>query len=166
MPKKKSQDNKSKKSKEKLIVNLDEQKQEPSNDKVWESMSFLQKQEDKTEKINAERLNAKNVLVNNLLKLNFAEDEISQVMQIVTETEKNIQFAKDSLIGTNINNDDPTVIMHKIFEEIRRLQAEMAVKVRHKIYEIQLSKTDPEKYAELMAVTSKPKKSTKSKKKV
>ena len=98
-------------------------------------------------RIEQDRAYIKETLRRNLEKGGFNEEEIESVMKIVTDTEHEIAYAKNYLVGTNINNDDPSKVMHVVFNEIQRLQAEMAVKIRHQIYEIQLKKQDPEAYA-------------------
>ena len=97
-------------------------------------------QENRTEKINEERENQKNIMVTNLLNIGFSEDDVKEVIEIIVKAEKEIQEQKDLLIGTNINVDDVNLAMKPCFDEIRRLQQKMARDIRVKIAEIKQRK--------------------------
>lgn len=130
----------------KISLNLDDYQEEPM--KIPEDVTLFDNDGGvKTKRIEQDRAYIKETLRRNLEKGGFNEEEIESVMKIVTDTEHEIAYAKNYLVGTNINNDDPSKVMHVVFNEIQRLQAEMAVKIRHQIYEIQLKKQDPEAYA-------------------
>lgn len=130
----------------KISLNLDDYQEEPT--KIPEGVTLFDNDGGvKTKRIEQDRAYIKETLRRNLEKGGFNEEEIASVMKIVTDTEHEIAYAKNYLVGTNINNDDPSKVMHVVFNEIQRLQAEMAVKIRHQIYEIQLKKQDPEAYA-------------------
>lgn len=130
----------------KISLNLDDYQEEPM--KIPEGVTLFDNDGGvKTKRIEQDRAYIKETLRRNLEKGGFNEEEIESVMKIVTDTEHEIAYAKNYLVGTNINNDDPSKVMHVVFNEIQRLQAEMAVKIRHQIYEIQLKKQDPEAYA-------------------
>ena len=130
----------------KISLNLNDYQEEPM--KITEGVTLFDNDGGvKTKRIEQDRAYIKETLRRNLEKGGFNEEEIESVMKIVTDTEHEIAYAKNYLVGTNINNDDPSKVMHVVFNEIQRLQAEMAVKIRHQIYEIQLKKQDPEAYA-------------------
>lgn len=130
----------------KISLNLDDYQEEPM--KIPEDVTLFDNDGGvKTKRIEQDRAYIKETLRRNLEKGGFNEEEIESVMKIVTDTEHEIAYAKNYLVGTNINNDDPSKVMHVVFNEIQRLQAEMAVKIRHQVYEIQLKKQDPEAYA-------------------
>lgn len=130
----------------KISLNLNDYQEEPM--KIPEGVTLFDNDGGvKTKRIEQDRAYIKETLRRNLEKGGFNEEEIESVMKIVTDTEHEIAYAKNYLVGTNINNDDPSKVMHVVFNEIQRLQAEMAVKIRHQIYEIQLKKQDPEAYA-------------------
>ncbi len=111
-------------------------------------MSFLKKigqklgivEENKTEKLRKERDGIKKTLADNLKLLNFTEDEIDEVIDVITKTEDEIQKLKDELVGTNINNPNPNEIMKEIFQEIRDLEMQMGLEVKAKISEIKTRK--------------------------
>lgn len=106
--------------------------------KIGEFLGIVE--ENKTEKIMQERSEIKNTLANNLKNIGFTEDEIEEVLDVITKSEEAIQVQKDLLIGTNINNPDPNIIMREIFDEIRRLQIQTGVDVKAKIAEIKARK--------------------------
>lgn len=111
-------------------------------------MKFLKKigqflgviDENKTEEIMNERSEIKNTLANNLRTIGFNDEEINEVLDIITKSEEAIQVQKDRLIGTNINNLEPNIIMREIFEEIRRLQLQAGEDIKSKIAEIKARK--------------------------
>ncbi len=96
--------------------------------------------ENRTEKINEERENQKNIMITNLLNMGFSEEDVKEVIEIIIKAEKDIQEQKDLLIGTNINVDDVNLAMKPSFDEIRRLQQKMASDIRFKIAEIRQKK--------------------------
>ncbi len=96
--------------------------------------------ENRTEKINEERENQKNIMITNLLNIGFSEEDVKEVIEIIIKAEKDIQEQKDLLIGTNINVDDVNLAMKPSFDEIRRLQQKMASDIRFKIAEIRQKK--------------------------
>lgn len=106
--------------------------------KIGEFLGIVE--ENKTEKIMQERSEIKNTLANNLKGIGFTEEEIEEVLDVVTKSEEAIQEQKDLLIGTNINNPDPNIIMREIFDEIKRLQLQTGVDVKAKIAEIKARK--------------------------
>ena len=57
------------------------------------------------------------------------------------EIEQEIQMKKDSLEGSNINNDHTVEIMNKVFYDIKQLELKMAYDVRMKIAEIKKRKS-------------------------
>lgn len=106
--------------------------------KLAEKLGLIQ--ENRTEKINEERENQKNIMVTNLLNIGFSEDDVKEVIEIIVKAERDIQEQKDLLIGTNINVDDVNLAMKPCFDEIRRLQQKMARDIRVKIAEIKQRK--------------------------
>lgn len=96
--------------------------------------------ENRTEKINEERENQKNIMITNLLNIGFSEEDVKEVIEIIIKAERDIQEQKDLLIGTNINVDDVNLAMKPSFDEIRRLQQKMASDIRFKIAEIRQKK--------------------------
>lgn len=106
--------------------------------KLAEKLGLIQ--ENRTEKINEERENQKNIMVTNLLNIGFSEDDVKEVIEIIVKAERDIQEQKDLLIGTNINVDDVNLAMKPCFDEIRRLQQKMAKDIRVKIAEIKQRK--------------------------
>lgn len=106
--------------------------------KLGEKLGILP--ENRTEKINEERENQKNMMVVNLLNIGFSEKDVEEVMKIIIKSEQDVQAQKDLLIGTNINVDDVNLAMKPIFDEIRRLQNQAAADIRAKIAEIRQRK--------------------------
>lgn len=96
----------------------------------------------KTEKIKEDRNKTKKILDDNLKKIGFTDLEIKEVLDIITITEANIQIQKDSLVGIDINNSNPSLIMEKVTNEIKELQQQMAVDIKKKVQEIQKRKAD------------------------
>lgn len=103
-------------------------------------MFFDKKDASQTEKIMEQREQIKASMEANLRKLNFTSLEVSEVLELISIAETKIQFIKDSLIGSNINIEDPTPIMKKAQDEIRRLQQELANDIRNKVEEIKKRK--------------------------
>ncbi len=102
--------------------------------KLGEKLGLIE--EDKTAKINAERSMLKLNLASKLKNINFTEQEINEVLDILTKMEAEVQIQKDLLIGTNINNPDPTIIMKEVLDEIRRLEVKAGEDIKAKIAEI------------------------------
>ena len=102
--------------------------------KLGEKLGLIE--EDKTEKIHAERSMLKLNLANKLQSINFTEQEINEVLDILTKMEADVQIQKDLLIGTNINNPYPDIIMNEVLDEIRRLEVKAGEDMRAKIAEI------------------------------
>lgn len=93
-----------------------------------------------TEKINDARVQLKKTMQQNLKRIGFSNSEIKEVMEIITDTEQEIQMKKDALVGTNINNDHVGETMQKMFYDIRQLEFKMAADIRAKIAEIKARK--------------------------
>ena len=106
--------------------------------KLGEKLGILP--ENRTEKINEERENQKNIMVTNLLNIGFSENEVKEVMEIIIKAENDVQVQKDLLFGTNINVDDVNLTMKPIFDEIRRIHKQAAADIRAKIAEIRQRK--------------------------
>ena len=68
--------------------------------------------------------------------INFTDEEIAEVLAIITKAEEDVQEQKDLLIGTNINNPNPNPIMRERFAEIRRIQLQSGEDLKAKIAEI------------------------------
>lgn len=101
---------------------------------------FGKKETNKTEQINKDRDKIKSDLEKILKTAGFTKLEIKEVLDVIILAEADIQLLKDSLIGTNINNSDPTPVMKKVMDEIRARQQEMAVDIKKKIQEIKKRK--------------------------
>ena len=97
--------------------------------------------DNQTDEIMEERSKIKKTMAKNLKNIGFNQDEINEVLDILTECEKNVQIKKDELIGTNINNDYTMEIMKKIFDEIRQIELKAASDVKAKIVEINQRKS-------------------------
>ena len=91
---------------------------------------------DRTEEINTERNNQKQMLNENLKRINFTDAEIKEVTDILTKCEQMVQIVKDDLIGTNINNPEPELILNEKLERIREIELNAAKDIRTKISEI------------------------------
>lgn len=106
--------------------------------KVGEFLGLIE--ENKTAEIIEERDGIKGTLVKNLRAIDFTDDEISEVLAIITKAEEDVQIQKDMLIGTNINNPNPNPIMREKFAEIRRIQLQSGEDIKAKIAEIRARK--------------------------
>lgn len=89
-----------------------------------------------TDKIREKREKIKGQLTKQLIALKFSDVQIEDVLQIIDIAEAEIEQIKSKLIGTNINNPDPTPIMQAIFNEIRLKELQMGIDIRQKIDEI------------------------------
>lgn len=96
--------------------------------------------ENKTQEINKKRSEVKDSMEANLKSIGFTDEEVNEVLDIITVAEDEIQKQKDLLIGTNINNQYFNEAMRPIFAEIKRLQLKMADDIRNKISEIKQRK--------------------------
>ena len=96
--------------------------------------------ENKTQEINKKRSEVKDSMEANLKSIGFTDEEVNEVLDIITVAEDEIQKQKDLLIGTNINNQYFNETMRPIFAEIKRLQLKMADDIRNKISEIKQRK--------------------------
>ncbi len=97
-------------------------------------------EENKTAEIMEEREGVKKTLANNLSNIGFSEEEIAEVLAIITKAEEDVQKQKDLLIGTNINNLNPNPIMREIFGKIREIQLKSGEDMKAKIAEIKARK--------------------------
>ena len=70
--------------------------------------------ENKTEEIREQRNKILDEMARKLTEVGFTKEEIDEVLNIQIESEKKIQEQKDLLIGTNINNPEPAIIMKEI----------------------------------------------------
>lgn len=92
--------------------------------------------DNKTEEIREQRNKILDEMARKLTEVGFTKEEIDEVLNIQIESEKKIQEQKDLLIGTNINNPEPAIIMKEIMTEIRYLEEKAAMEMRAKIAEI------------------------------
>ncbi len=99
-------------------------------------MGLFDHEESKTEEINKQRAQLKKTMSKNLKDKGFTAEEVKEVLEILEDAERDIQMKKDSLEGSNINNDHTLEIMDKVFYDIRQLELKMAADVRAKIAEI------------------------------
>ena len=106
--------------------------------KLGEALGIIP--ENKTKEINKKRSEVKISMEANLKSIGFTDDEVNEVLDIITVAEDEIQKQKDLLIGTNINNHYFNESMRPIFAEIKRLQLKMADDIRNKISEIKQRK--------------------------
>ena len=106
--------------------------------KLAENLGFIE--ENKTEKIMQEREKIKNDMRTALSAINFSEDEIKEVLDILEKSQEEIQKHKDSLIGTNINNPHFDITRNEIFKEIRSLEIKAGNDMKAKIAEIKQRK--------------------------
>lgn len=95
---------------------------------------------DKTLQIAKERDAIKEKMTEKLKSMNFTQDEIKSVMQIIFIAEGKIEALKATLIGTNINNPDPTPAMAQVISQIKQLQINMAEDIQKRVSEIQAKK--------------------------
>ena len=105
---------------------------------------FLEKRKKKIlqKKIEEDREKIKETMAANLKKLNFTNMEINEVMELIAVAETKIQILKDSLIGSNINNDDPTPQMKQVHDEIMAIQQQLAADIKSKVAQIRERKAN------------------------
>lgn len=106
--------------------------------KIGEFLGLVE--ENKTAEIMKERDGIKATLAKNLQSIGFTEDEINEVLAIITKAEEDVQVQKDMLIGTNINNPNPNPVMRERFAEIRKIQLQSGEDIKAKIAEIKARK--------------------------
>lgn len=100
---------------------------------------FLKKKpensEPKYEEIISQREAIKRDISITLKKLNLNEIEIHETLIVIDAAEDKIAKLKESLIGTNINND-PTELQEKVSKEIQDITAQMYVDLKNKVQAI------------------------------
>ena len=94
----------------------------------------------KTDEINEKRAELNKTISSNLKNSGFSNDEVNEVLDILKHCEEEIQMIKDSLIGTNINNDRTIEITDNALNRIHNLELQAAGEMRAKIAEIQARK--------------------------
>lgn len=92
--------------------------------------------ENKTEEIMDERSKIKNNMIKSLQSIGFSEEEINEVISILTKCEEDVQNVKDEMIGTNINNDFAVEVTQQKLNEVRALELKAAADIKAKISEI------------------------------
>ncbi len=97
--------------------------------------------DNKTDEIMDERSKIKMNMTKSLNSIGFSEDEIQEVLSILTKCEQDVQKIKDEMIGTNINNDFAVEITQQKLNEIRKLELETANNIKNKISEIKQRKS-------------------------
>lgn len=97
--------------------------------------------DNKTDEIMDERSKIKMNMIKSLNSIGFSEDEIQEVLSILTKCEQDVQKIKDEMIGTNINNDFAVEITQQKLNEIRKLELETANNIKNKISEIKQRKS-------------------------
>ena len=107
-------------------------------DKIAKKLGF--KEKTKTDEINEERANLKKKIAQNLKNSGFTSFEINEVLDILKECEEEIQIIKDSMIGTNINNENVVEDTQNALNRIRNLELQAGIDMRNKIAEIQSRK--------------------------
>ena len=90
----------------------------------------IAEEKSKTEEIMMQRENVKLDIAVKLYKIGCSDDEIECVLNIIKNAEDEIQVIKNSLIGTNINNEgDPLEPLvngrNKIAERYKAMQIEL-----------------------------------------
>ena len=108
-----------------------EQTQEESIEKKKET----KKNTPSYEQLMDERQQIKSKIQKTLEGIGLMPDEVNEVLNIVDETEKRIEFLKNQLIGSNIDQD-PTEIQKLVFGLIKENREEMTVKMKLKVDEI------------------------------
>ena len=96
--------------------------------------------DNKTEEINVERSKIMKYFALSLKSIGFSEDEINEVLSVLTKCEQDVQKVKDEMIGTNINNDFAVEITQEKLNEVRRIELKAADDIRAKIAEIKQRK--------------------------
>ena len=109
---------------------------------MFNNFKKSEKGKSKTDILNSVRAQMKKTMAQNLKNIGFTKEEIKEVIDIINETEKEIQFKKDALVGTNINNDHTEEIMKKTFYDIRQMELKMAEDIKAKIAEIKTKKAN------------------------
>ena len=107
-------------------------------DKITKFFGF--KEKTKTDEIKQERAKLKKEIAKKLKNSGFSSSEINEVLDILKKCEEEIQIIKDSLIGTNINNDKAVEITTDALNQIRNLELQAASEMREKIAEIRSRK--------------------------
>jgi len=107
-------------------------------DKAAKKLGF--KEKTKTDEINEERANLKKKIAQNLKNSGFTPFEVNEVLDILKECEEEIQIIKDSMIGTNINNENVIEDTQNALNRIRNLELQAGIDMRNKIAEIQSRK--------------------------
>lgn len=105
---------------------------------LGKKLGFIE--EDKTAQIKEERSKIVSGISEKLKMLNFTDEEINEVTSILKKMEADVQIEKNALIGTNINNPDPTIIMKEKMDKIREIELKAAEDMRTKIAEIKKRK--------------------------
>jgi len=100
------------------------------------------KRKTKTDEIIEQRSNLKIRIAQNLRNNGFSASEINEVMEILKQCEDEIQIIKDSLIGTNINNNRVVEITEDALKRIRNLELQAGIDMKEKIAEIQARKNN------------------------
>lgn len=97
-------------------------------------------EENKTEKIMNERSKLKNEMAQNLANIGFSQEEINEVLDIITKSEEDVQKIKDEMIGTNINNDFAVDVTRSMLSKVRERELQAAQDIKAKIAEIRQRK--------------------------
>ncbi len=109
----------------------------------YDNLGNPQNEESLTEKARAEREKLRKNLERALEEQKFTPREISEVLSIIDATEVKIQKIKDDLIGTNINNEDPSDAL-KVVEiariRIHDMEIKMGEDIRNKVAQIRAGK--------------------------
>ena len=97
-------------------------------------------EKNKTDEIMDKRAQLKKTISKNLKDAGFTNSEVNEVLDILKKCEDEMQAIKDSLIGTNINNDRTIEITENALNRMRNLELQAGADMRLKIAEIQASK--------------------------
>lgn len=109
----------------------------------YDNLGNPESEESITEKARQQREILRKNLERTLEEQKFTPREIDEVMGIIDAAEIEIQKIKDSLIGTNLNNEDPSDAV-KIVEvariKIHELEIKMGQDIKDKVAQIRASK--------------------------
>ncbi len=101
---------------------------------------FGLKEKTKTDEIMEERAKLKKAISKNLQNHGFNGSEIKEVLEILKKCEEEIQVIKDSMIGTNINNERAVEDTESALKQIRELELQAGIDMKEKIAQIKTRK--------------------------
>lgn len=98
--------------------------------------------ENLTDKMRRQREQIKKNLENTLISQGFSSIEVGKVLNVIEIAERDIQVIKDSLIGTNINNEDsdPMQVVEDGRLKIREREIKMGEEIKSVVAQIKKEK--------------------------